>query len=133
MLAVPERTYAVAARVHAVRPLLAPGDERKIASALGAFSAGVDPLELDERMALERPAANDAGDVRVRADRAREGEPRSTSCCPRATTIACCAAADILLRRGVVELTILGDPERGRRRAPRRSAWTSAARSSWIR
>src|SRR5207247_9451850 len=56
VLAVGDRTYAVAAGVHAVKPQLAPGDERRIANALGAFSPGVDALELEDRMALERPA-----------------------------------------------------------------------------
>jgi phosphate acetyltransferase len=110
VLAVPERTYAVAARVDAVKPLLAPGDERKIASALGAFSAGVDQLELDDRMALERPARMTPVMFEYELiERAKENLQHIVL--PEGDDDRVLAAADILLRRGVVELTILGDPE----------------------
>ena len=116
VLAVPDRTYAVAARVHAVKPLLAPGDERKIASALGAFSAGVDPLELDDRMALERPARMTPVMFEYELiERAKEN--RQHIVLPEGDDDRVLAAGDILLRRGVVDLTILGDPERVAARA----------------
>ena len=103
-------------RVHAVKPLLAPGDERKIASALGAFSAGVDPLELDDRMALERPVRMTPVMFEYELiERAKEN--RQHIVLPEGDDDRVLAAADILLRRGVVELTILGDPERVAARA----------------
>ena len=116
MLEVPQLTHVVAAAVQAVRPLLRAEDERKIARALGLFEAGVDTGELDRRIAVERPAADDADHVRVRADRACEGGA-STSSCPRATTTASCAPPTSSLRRGVVALTILGDPDQVQARA----------------
>jgi phosphate acetyltransferase len=116
VLAVADRTYAVAARVHAVKPLLAPGDERKIASALGAFSAGVDPLELDDRMALERPARMTPVMFEYELiERAKEN--RQHIVLPEGDDDRVLAAVDILLRRGVVDLTILGPPERVAARA----------------
>jgi phosphate acetyltransferase len=116
VLAVPDRTYAVATRVHAVKPQLAPGDERKIASALGVFSSGVDPLELQERMALERPVrmtpAMFEGELIERAE-----ESAQHIVLPEGDDDRVLQAADILLRRGVVNLTILGDPDQVAARA----------------
>jgi phosphate acetyltransferase len=116
VLAVPDRTYRVAARVHGVKPQVAPGDERKIASALGVFSAGVDPLELEERMALERPARlTPAMFEHELLERAEESPQHIVL--PEGDDDRMLQAADILLRRGVVNLTILGDSQQVAARA----------------
>src|SRR5207249_2761124 len=47
--------HVAAGIVQAVRPLIRAESERKIATALGAFDAGVDTAELDRPIALERP------------------------------------------------------------------------------
>jgi phosphate acetyltransferase len=110
VLAVPDRTYAVAARVYAVKPQLAPGDERKIASALGVFSSGVDPRELEDRMALDRPARMTPAMFEYELiERAKESPQHIVL--PEGDDDRMLQAADILLRRGVVDLTILGDPD----------------------
>ena len=116
VLAVPDRTYAVATRVHAVKPQLAPGDERKIASALGVFSSGVDPLELEARMALDRPARmTPVMFEHELIERAEENLQHIVL--PEGDDDRMLRAADVLLRRGVVGLTILGDPDRVAARA----------------
>jgi phosphate acetyltransferase len=116
VLAVEERTYAVAAKVHGVKPRLAPGDERKIASALGVFSSGVDPLELEERMAVHRPARMTPVMFEYELiERAKESTQHIVL--PEGDDDRILEAADILLRRGVVDLTILGDSQRVAARA----------------
>jgi phosphate acetyltransferase len=109
VLEVASRTYQAAALVDSVRPALTPENERKIASALGVFEAGVDTHELEERMALERPARMTPTmfeyDLveRAKADRRH-------IVLPEGNDERVLMAADILLRRGVVDLTILGNP-----------------------
>jgi phosphate acetyltransferase len=110
VLKVPDRTYTVAAKVHGTRPQLAPGDEPKIASALGVFAAGVDLLELEERMTLDRPKRLTPAMFEYELiERARE-RPQHVVL-PEGDDDRILRAADILLRRGVVNLTILGDPQ----------------------
>src|SRR5207247_1135466 len=101
VLAVPDRTYAVAASVLGVQPEIAPGDERKIASALGVFSSGVDPLELEARMALDRPARMTPVMFEYELiERAKESAQHIVL--PEGDDDRILQAADILLRRGVV-------------------------------
>lgn len=110
VLAVGRRTYPVATAVHGISPTITADDAPKIATAIGIFEAGVDPRELAERIALPRPAARTPMmfqyDLLERAKSSRrhvvlpEGEDERVL-----------RAADILLRRGVVRLTILGSPE----------------------
>ena len=129
VLKTPERTYAVATRVHGVKPQLRAGDERKIASALGAFGAGVDPLELEERMSLERPARMTP--IMFEYDLVeRAKQSKQHIVLPEGDDDRILRAADILLRRGVVDLTILGDPEDIRVRKAARSGSTSSGVTS---
>jgi phosphate acetyltransferase len=103
-------THEAAAAVQSVRAGLGAGDERKIATALGLFEASVDADELMERIALERSARVTPimfeYELIERAKAARrhvvlpEGEDERIL-----------RAAEILLRRGVVDLTILGVEE----------------------
>lgn len=116
VLAVSDLTHAAAAGVQSVRPRLRPGDERRVAIALGVFAAGVDAADLDRRIALERPARVTPIMFeyelveRARADRRHivlpEGEDDRVL-----------RAAEILLRRGVADITILGSPDDVRTRA----------------
>ena len=108
-------TYATAAAVHDVVSVIGAEDERKIATALGVFEAGVDPRELTERIAVPRPVRVTPRMFqhelieRAKLDRQHivlaEGDDERIL-----------HAADILLRRQVVELTILGEPARVRAR-----------------
>ena len=116
VVATPELTHVAAAAVQSVRPVLRGDNERKIAGALGLFESSVDTAELERRIALPRPERVTPlmfeYDLieRARADRRHivlpEGDDERIL-----------RAAEILLRRGVVELTILGAPDDVRDRA----------------
>ncbi len=116
VLAVSDLTHTAAAGVQSVRPGLRPGDDRRVATALGVFAAGIDASELDRRIALERPARVTPIMFeyelieRARADRRHivlpEGEDDRVL-----------RAAEILLRRGAAHITILGSPDDVRTRA----------------
>jgi phosphate acetyltransferase len=116
VLKVSQPTYVAATAVHTVRPHMRAENDRAVATALGLFESAVDGAELERRIAIERPArvtpimfeyelverAKAAGKHIVLA----EGDDDRVL-----------RAAEILLRRGVVELTILGDPDEVRARA----------------
>jgi phosphate acetyltransferase len=105
----PERTYVVAAAVGAVRPTITAQDEQKIASALGVFQSGVDSLELEQRIALERPARMTPVMFEYEMlERAKQSTRHVVL--PEGDDDRVLRAADILLRRGAVDLTLLGDP-----------------------
>jgi phosphate acetyltransferase len=116
VLEAPATTYEAAALVDSVRPAITADNERKIATALSVFEAGVDAGELEQRVAIERPPRMTPTmfeyDLveRAKADRRHivlpEGDDERVL-----------LAADILLRRGVVDLTILGEPSEVRSRA----------------
>jgi phosphate acetyltransferase len=110
VLEIDARTHVAAAAISGVRPVLRAGDERKIATALGLFERSVDKVELQMRFMVERPVRMTPSmfeyELIERAKAARrhivlpEGEDERVL-----------RAADILLRRGVVAVTVLGDPE----------------------
>ena len=116
VLATPELTHVAAVAVQSVRPVLRGDNERKIAAALGLFEAGVDTAELERRIALPRPERVTPlmfeYDLieRARADRRH-------IVLPEGDDDRILRAAEILLRRGVVDLTILGAPDDVRERA----------------
>ncbi len=113
---VSELTHEAAAAVQAVRPVLHAEDERKIARALGLFEASVDTGELGRRIAVERPARVTPIMFQYELlERARAAVKHIVL--PEGEDDRILSAADILLRRGVVRLTILGDPARVRAQA----------------
>jgi len=110
VLRVPARTYPTAAAVHAIVPSITVDDEPKIATALGVFETGVDGAELAERVALPRPATRTPIMFQYELlERARSR--RRHVVLPEGEDERVLRAAEILLRRGVVELTLLGVPE----------------------
>ncbi len=116
VLATPELTHVAAVAVQSVRPVLRGDNERKIAAALGLFEAGVDTAELERRIALPRPERITPlmfeYDLieRARADRRH-------IVLPEGDDDRILRAAEILLRRSVVDLTILGVQDDVRERA----------------
>jgi phosphate acetyltransferase len=108
IFAVKTDTWDTAMAVSAVRAHIRPGNERKIASALGMFESWVDQNDLEQRIAVARsdrmtPMMFEYELVqRAKADRRHIVLPEGTE--PRILR-----AADILLRRDVVDLTLLGD------------------------
>lgn len=116
VLRTPAPTYAVATTVNAVKARLGPETERRAATALGLFGGSVDPVELGSRLAVERPARmNPAMFEYELIERAKED--RRHIVLPEGEDDRVLQAADILLRRGVVALTILGPADAVRSRA----------------
>lgn len=110
------RTYDVTAAVQAVKPVISAAGERKVATALAVFESAVDSLEVRERMALERPPRITPVMFEYELiERARSS--RRHIVLPEGEDERVLRAADILLRRDVVDLTILGDPTEMRGRA----------------
>ncbi len=115
ILVVEAGTYLTITRLEGVRPVIAPGNERKIAAALGAFGAAVDRPQLARRIAVSRPTRVTPLMFeyelleRARADRRHIVLPEG--CEERILR-----AAEILQRRQVVDLTLLGNEREVRRR-----------------
>lgn len=110
VIAVDVDTYAAIHAVEGLRAEIRPGSRRKIAAALGEFSARVDTEALAARIRLTTPTTVTplmfAVDVleRARADRRR-------IVLPEGTDERILRAAEELLHGQVVDLVLLGDPE----------------------
>jgi phosphate acetyltransferase len=103
-----ERTHVAAAAIAAVRPVLRAENERKIATALGLFERSVDKVELQMRFMVERPTRMTPTMFEYELiERAKAA--RRHIVLPEGEDDRVLRAADILLRRGVVALTLLGD------------------------
>jgi len=115
ILTVDTDTYATVTRLGDVRAVIAPGNERRIATALGTFEAAVDRSQLARRIAVSRPKRVTPLMFeyelieRARADRRHIVLPEG--CEERILR-----AAEILQRRQVVDLTLLGNGREIRRR-----------------
>jgi len=108
-------TYATALKASMVRPELKPGNERKIAAALGLFEFHADLEKLEERIAVVRSSKMTPIMFEyMLIERARE--PRQHIVLPEGEEERILQAAEILMRRGVAELTLLGDEEIIRRK-----------------
>ncbi len=108
IMSVPTDTYTTAMEVNAVHSTITPGNERKIALALGIFESRINLAELEQRIAL------------VRSDRVtplmfeyelieRAKAFRRHIVLPEGNEERILRAAEILLRREAVALTLLGD------------------------
>jgi phosphate acetyltransferase len=104
------RTHVVAAAISGVRPVLRATNERRIATALGLFERSVDKVELQMRFMVERPSRMTPSMFEYELiERAKAA--RRQIVLPEGEDERVLRAADILLRRGVVALTVLGDPD----------------------
>jgi phosphate acetyltransferase len=110
VLAVPHLTHIAAAAVLSVEPRLRPENERKIATALGLFEEHVDQAELERRIAIDRPVRKTPIMFEYELLERAKAE-RKHIVLPEGEDDRVLRAAEILLRRGVVELTILGEPD----------------------
>jgi phosphate acetyltransferase len=109
VLKVDQPLHVVANAVQSVRPVIQAENERKIATALGVFEAAVDTGELGQRIALERlPRMTPIMFEYELIERAKAD--RKHIVLPEGNDDRVLRAAEILLRRGVVDLTILGEP-----------------------
>ena len=101
----------------ASRAGLSAANPRKVEAALGAFERSVDTDELARRLRRRPVDAGHPADVRERADRPRPRRNRRHLVLPEGTDERILRAAEMLLRRGVAELTLLGRPDEIARRA----------------
>ncbi|MEV4516454.1 phosphate acetyltransferase [Dactylosporangium sp. NPDC049525] len=109
VLSVPTASYDTIAASTRMEHRLGPDNPRKVAAALGAFESHVDTAAL--AAALELTASTRVTPLMFEydlIDRART--TRRHLVLPEGTEERILRAADILLRRGVAALTLLGDP-----------------------
>jgi phosphate acetyltransferase len=101
-------TYETAIAVGAVPALITPGNERKIAAALGLFASHVDAEALERRIDVSRSARVTPMMFEYELLERAEAD-RQHIVLPEGTDERILRAAEILLRRNAAELTLLGD------------------------
>jgi phosphate acetyltransferase len=109
VLRVAQPTHLAAGAVQEIRPHLRADDERAVATALGMFESAVDVAELEQRLAVERPRRRTPIMFEYElVERARSSPVRVVLA--EGDDERVLLAAEILLRRRAVELTVLGAP-----------------------
>ncbi|MDJ0914597.1 MAG: phosphate acetyltransferase [Desulfobacterales bacterium] len=110
ILQVQTDTYKTAMNASDVRPRITPGNERKIAAALGIFEAHVELSQLEKQIDIVRSTRRTPIMFEYELiERAKS--QRKHIVLPEGREERILRAAEILLRRGVAELTLLGNPE----------------------
>ena len=103
-------TFTTAVQASRVLPTLDPDDHRKIAAALGGFEAHVDLKQLEERIDVVR--SKRVTPIMFEYDLiAKAKAERRHIVLPEGEEERILQASEILLKRDVVDLTLLGDPE----------------------
>jgi phosphate acetyltransferase len=103
-------TYKTAMNAGSVRAALTPENERKIASALGLFESHVDIAELEERIKVVR--SNRVTPIMFEYELVQRAQKtRQRIVLPEGEEERILRASEILLRRNVAELILLGNPE----------------------
>ena len=116
LLTVDEDSFATVVAAGRIEPKLSAQNPRKIAAALGAFEAAVVDTDLADRIVATRSSRVTPLMFEYELiDRARQISRRIVL--PEGTEERILRAADVLLRRNVAELTLLGDPAEIARRA----------------
>ena len=104
-------TFSVAMDVHNIKPLLFPENKRRIATALGHFEKYVDTDELEKRITISR--TNTVTPLMFEYELfERAKTDRKHIVLPEGTDDRVLKAADILIRRDVVDLTLLGNEDK---------------------
>ena len=126
ILSVPDDTYLAATRVHAVEARLDAGGERKIATALGLFEKHVDADALEQRLRATRPSRMTP--LMFEYDLLRKAaSQRRRIVLPEGEEERLLRAADLILRRGAADITLLGRPDEVARKASELGLDLSAA------
>lgn len=108
VLASEQDTYSAAHLVAGARSEIHTGQKRKVAAALGAWARNVDETEMLARLALPRPSTTSPlRFLHELVERARS--PRRRIVLPEGQDLRVLRAAEILHRRDVCDLTILGN------------------------
>ncbi len=103
-------TYTTAMNATAVRPALTPENDRKIAAALGVFEAHVDTQQLEARIEVVRSAQVTPIMFEYELIERAKAQRRHMVL-PEGEEERILRASEILLRRGVVDITLLGNPQ----------------------
>jgi phosphate acetyltransferase len=110
VISVASDTYQTATSAYTVRAALTPENDRKIATALGLFEAHVDGQTLGERIQVTRSTRMTPVMFQYQLiERAKTSRRRIVL--PEGTDERILRAAEILSRRGVADLTLLGDAQ----------------------
>lgn len=104
-------TWDTVMRAGHVPASITPDNERKIASAIGLFNASVDLAGLEQRIDVTRTTRVTPMMFEYRLLERAEAN-RQHIVLPEGNDPRILQAADILLRRNTVDLTLLGDPQR---------------------
>ncbi len=115
ILSVPMDTFTTALAVNRVESTILAGDDRKIAAALGLFEHHVDMADLRQRIAVRHSIRLTPLMFEYELIHRAKSE-RQRIVLPEGTDERILKAAEILTLRGVAELTLLGDPDKIRRR-----------------
>ena len=110
VISVSTDTYTTALNAGAVRSVLTPENDRKIAAALGIFESHVDTRQLEERIEVVR--SNRVTPIMFEYELIERAKTdRRHIVLPEGAEERILRAGEILLRRGVADLTLLGKPE----------------------
>ena len=116
ILRVPTDTFDTVLKVNRIEATILPGDERKIAAALGVFEASVDIKDLRKRIS-GRESSDRVTPLMFEYELIRRAKSdRQRIVLPEGTDARILRAAEILTLRGVADLTLLGNPDKIRRR-----------------
>ena len=110
VISVSTDTYATAMNASVVRPALTPENDRKIAAALGIFESHVDTQQLEGRIQVVR--SNRVTPIMFEYELIKKAKADCRHIVlPEGAEERILRAGEILLRRGVADLTLLGNPE----------------------
>jgi phosphate acetyltransferase len=116
ILSVPTDTFTTVLHVNKIESTILPGDERKIAAALGVFESSVDTTDLRKRISV-RESGERVTPMMFEYELIRRAKAnRQRIVLPEGTDERVLRAAEILTLRGVADLTLLGNPDKIRRR-----------------
>jgi phosphate acetyltransferase len=111
ILIVDSDTHATSMQIDSIRAVIAPGNPRKLAAALGAFESAVDLDALARRIEVTRSTT--VTPLMFEYDLiARAKANRQHIVLPEGSEDRILQASEVLLRREVVELTLLGNEEK---------------------
>lgn len=116
ILTVEEDTFIAAANVNKARPMLLPENEQRLATALGLFDDHVNMKELQDKISIIRSDVVTPVMFEYQLFN-RAKQDRKHIVLPEGNDDRVLQAANILLKRNVVDITLLGNEEEIHRRA----------------
>ena len=108
-MSVHDDTLAAATKLMQLRAVISPENPRKIAAALGVFEGGVNLKELEQRIDVARPHVVTPLMFEYQLIQRAKAQ-RQRIVLPEGNDERILRATEILLRREVADITLLGDP-----------------------